>query len=329
MFTDLPVETVLLILAYLSIPSIHSLELVSKRFHDLIIANESTIYRSAALVHNFIPFAKIEIDQLTTLDLPNDILEGMRREWKAFCQRMFQLDKNWRGLGPSALTCYPLAGVKPACVRADEKEGFVINVQDVRGFDPGLIVVDRADGNVLWKQPWDFVQTYVVEYHLGYLVLNTPGWREVWRLATIPDPYPPSPAERGSFPYPQPSQGAISQEAFETYQATYPKGHFVPHAAFPYGSSARAFRMTFPTLLTVHDEIEVHIYDVPSRRLIQRVLLRTDAMVHPNLGYALPPLGRYGLLTAALDHIFLTSADSGSVRVFERIDWSLGIRHGE
>ncbi|KAK1219808.1 hypothetical protein PQX77_017472 [Marasmius sp. AFHP31] len=318
MFTELPVETVLLTVGYLSIPSIHSLELVTKRFHDLIVANKSTVYRSAALFHNFIPSAKIEIDQLGTLDLPNGILEGMKREWKAFCQRMFQLDKNWRGLGPSALVCYPSAGIKPACVRADEKEGFVVNVQDVRGFDPGLIVVDKAGGGILWKQRWDFVQTYVIEYHLGYLVLNTPGWREVWRLATIPDPYPPSPAEQGSFPYPQPSQSEISEDAFETYQATYPKGHFVPHAAFPYGSSARAFRMMFPTLLSVHDEGEIHIYDVPSRRLIQKVLLRTDAMVHPSLGYALPSLGTIWTIDSSSNHIFLTSADSGSVRVFER-----------
>ncbi|KAL0061625.1 hypothetical protein AAF712_011542 [Marasmius tenuissimus] len=123
---------------------------------------------------------------------------------------MFQLDDKWSGHGPSALAHYPSAGVRPVCIRVDEKEGLLIGLKDVRGEDPGLVVIDKVDGKVLWKQTWDVAQTYVIEYQSGYLILNTPGWREVWRLATIPDPCPPSPVQKESFPYPHPQQIEVS-----------------------------------------------------------------------------------------------------------------------
>ncbi|KAK1226769.1 hypothetical protein PQX77_010230, partial [Marasmius sp. AFHP31] len=154
MFTDLPVETVVSILVYLPIHSIHSLKLVSKQLYNLIIANESTIYRSAAAYHGYIPTARLKMEQLGTLDLPNSILEGTEGEWKVFCQRMVQLDNNWQGRGQSALMGYPTAGTKPACIRVDEKEGFIINIKNVSGVNAGLVVVNKEDGVVLWEQHW-------------------------------------------------------------------------------------------------------------------------------------------------------------------------------
>ncbi|KAJ8076135.1 hypothetical protein PM082_022120 [Marasmius tenuissimus] len=85
-----------------------------------------------------------------------EILVGMKREWKGFCQRMFQLNDNWSRHSPLDLAHYPSAGVKPVCIRVNEKEGLLISLKDVRGEDPGLVVIDMVDGKVLWKQTWVF-----------------------------------------------------------------------------------------------------------------------------------------------------------------------------
>ncbi|KAK1219810.1 hypothetical protein PQX77_017474 [Marasmius sp. AFHP31] len=321
MITELPAETVLSILSYLSIPSIRCLQLVSKHFRLLITDNEPTIYRFAAFYHGFTPSTTIKIDQLNTLRMRREILVGMKRDWKSFCQRMFQLDDSWRGRGPSTLAHYPSAGEQPAYIRVDEKEGFLISLKDVRGERPGLVVIDRVSGVVLWKQSWAVAQTYVIEYQSGYLILNTPKWREVWRLATIPDPCPPSPAQKGSFPYPHPQQIEVSRKCLEAHRDTYPKGHFVPHAAFPYPSSARPFRMIFPTLLTLLNESEVLFYDIPSRRLTQTLLLCPDTMMTVKPGpesIPLRSLGAIWTIDMSLNHVVLTSGESGSVRVFDR-----------
>ncbi|KAJ8076152.1 hypothetical protein PM082_022137 [Marasmius tenuissimus] len=321
MITELPAETVLSILSYLPIPAIHCLQLASKHFQLLITDNEPTIYRFAAFHHHFIPSITVKIDQLDALRMRREIFVGMNREWKSFCQRMFQLDDRWRGRGPSTLAHYPSAGEHPAYIRVDEKEGLLISLKDVRGERPGLVVIDKVNGTVLWEQSWAVAQTFVIEYQSGYLILNMPEWREVWRLATIPDLCPPSPAQEGSFPYPHPQQVEISRKCYEAHRNTYPKGHFVPHAAFPYPSSARPFRMIFPTLLTLLNENEVLFYDIPSRRLTQTLLLCPDTMMTAKPGLEsipLPSLGAIWTIDMSPNHIILTSGESGSVRVFDR-----------
>ncbi|KAL0575123.1 hypothetical protein V5O48_006849 [Marasmius crinis-equi] len=315
MFTELPVEIALSVLAYLPISSIHSLQLVSKHCDGLVKLNESTIYRSAAVVHEFTPVKRASATEHLGR---SEITNGPEIDWKAFCQRLFQLDRNWRGIGTSSLVCYPSAGIKPACIRVDEEEGFLINVTDVRGENRGLIVVDK-ENEVLWEQSWDFTQTYIIEYQYGYLVFNTPGWREVWRLASIPDPVPPADAGARTFPYPPTSQLETSQRCFEAHKDAYPKGHFVPHAALPYGSEERAFRLTFPTLLAKHNEEEAHLYDIPSRRLIRKISLCSHILVNPSgETTSLPPMGNVWTIDHSQKHVFLTSAETGVVRVLDK-----------
>ena len=88
MFTELPVETVLLILVYLPIPSIHDIKLISRHFHFLVTANEPTIYRSAAFYHDWIPSPTTKSDNLDALDIPKAILDDVRGDWRIFCEEL-------------------------------------------------------------------------------------------------------------------------------------------------------------------------------------------------------------------------------------------------
>ncbi|KAJ8076109.1 hypothetical protein PM082_022094 [Marasmius tenuissimus] len=315
MLNDLPVETALSVLAYLPIPSIHALQLVSKAIDQLVKTNESTIYRFAAVVHDFIPSSNVELDQLQLFGVPVDVLRGMELSWREFCRRMFRLEKNWEGLGSSELVCFPSAGAQPAYIKVDENEGFLINESNTTN---GLVIVDMDD-NVLWTQPWDFYQTRGIEYSSGYLSFNTPGWTEIWRLASIPDSYPPSPADSISLPRPNASQLRRSQMCFESHRETYPKGHFVPHTAFPSHPDDNIDHMEFPTLLVKRDDEKALFYDIPTRKLIQKVPLQSQAMQSPSGEVTmLPPLGRLWTLSFNERHIFMSSLDTGIVRVLER-----------
>ncbi|KAK1215075.1 hypothetical protein PQX77_022322 [Marasmius sp. AFHP31] len=86
MFIKLPAGTVLSILSYFPIPSIHRLQLASKYFRNLITRNESIVYCFAAFQHGFIPFNAIKIDQLDTLPTGKKVLAEMKRAWKVLCQ---------------------------------------------------------------------------------------------------------------------------------------------------------------------------------------------------------------------------------------------------
>ncbi|KAK1223074.1 hypothetical protein PQX77_014073 [Marasmius sp. AFHP31] len=299
--SKVPVETKLAILSHLRIRDIHSLQLVSKEWNILIKSNEITVYHSASLVHGFVPSLGIKIHQLESAYYPANVLEGM--------------NKSWKGLS------FPNAGEKPCDIKVDEKRGLIINITDIEGDDSGLVVVDKKD-NVLWTQKWPFGKCSRIECEHGYLIFTNddehkPGYKEIWRLASIPDPSPLSDQKLvGNFPYPQPSQVKASAESYARNKKTYPHGHFVPHAALPQNTRNACHRFHYPTFLILTSNNTAAFYDVPTRELLSTVTL------HSTLGLedspqALPGLGRIWSIDFSSTHIFLCGMKRGA-RIFDR-----------
>ena len=81
---ELPVDIILYILQFLPIHSLHELCLTSKHWNELIQANESFLYHSAAVLHGYTP----STTRLVT-DLPNlfsmHALSGVN-SWQSFCK---------------------------------------------------------------------------------------------------------------------------------------------------------------------------------------------------------------------------------------------------
>ncbi|KAL0570324.1 hypothetical protein V5O48_011639 [Marasmius crinis-equi] len=307
---------------HLPISDTHSRKLSSNSLNECAESDEGTADQSAETVHGFVASDKNEIDGLEEL-YPSEVLEGMERTEKGLCQRMSQLDKNWKGEGRAYLTCFPNAGDKPAGIKVDEQRGFIINMTDIEGDDSGLVVVDKND-NVLWSQPWPFLKCGRMEYENGYLIFSEndkqkPGYKEIWRLASIPDPAPPEdPSQAHGYPYPTLRQMKLSDKCYNAYKETYPHGHFVPHASLPQYIRNAAFCFHYPTLMLLNSETSVAFYDVPTRELLSTVLLsshkeRSDT----DEPLSLPESGRVWSADFSSTHIFLCASKKGS-RVYDR-----------
>ncbi|KAL0570736.1 hypothetical protein V5O48_011227 [Marasmius crinis-equi] len=322
MIDKVPPETATTIFSHLPISDIHSLQLASKSLNDFVKSNEGAVYQSAAIVHGFVASDNVELEQLEEL-YPSEVLVGMERTWKALCQRMFQLDKNWRGDGRAYLTCFPKAGCKPAGIKVDEKRGFIINITDLEGDDSGLIVVDKND-NVLWSQPWPFLKCGRMEYENGYLIFSEnddqePGYKEIWRLASIPDPAPPKNSSQAlGSPYPTLQQKTLSDVCYNANKGTYPHGHFVPHASLPQYTSDAVFQFRYPTLMSMTSETSVAFYDVPTRELVHTVTLSSTIELHGiDESLSIPDLGRIWSAEFNSTHIFLCAVRKG-FRTYDR-----------
>ncbi|KAJ8077911.1 hypothetical protein PM082_002352 [Marasmius tenuissimus] len=314
MLTDLPVETALLILSHLVIPSIHALQLVSKGLNQLVKTNESTIYRFAAVAHEFIPSANLEFDELRSAGVPAAVMLGIDESWKTICRRMFQLERNWKGLGPSELVCLPSAGATPASLQVDESEGIMINIIAPPNAQPGLYVLDMDD-NQFNRRTFNNGTALNITKDTYYSIPPTGS-----SLARIPESCPRSATEEGSVPYPQPFQEEVSRKCFEAYKETYPKGHFVFHAAFPCSLDVGFAQIAFPTLIIKHTNPEkAELYDIPTRKLVQSISLATQTMKKTSGEIiTLPPLRVTWTVLLSDAHVFLSSLETGSVRVFER-----------
>ncbi|KAK1226734.1 hypothetical protein PQX77_010278 [Marasmius sp. AFHP31] len=333
MLAVLPAELVLAVLSSLTIPVLHSLQLVSKEFNQFIRANESSIYHGAAVVHGLIASTAIGIDQLENGGPSYRILDGINGSWKVFCQRRFQLEKSWRGKAPSKLVSYSATGTSVHRIKVDEKNGFIIASTGFwdppeNASGPSLIVSDMKNPEkVLWSLPSTYVKQYAhIEYENGFLIFDRlSGQKEVWRLASLTDPHPPPAGEdvgKLPIPYPQKDQLSVSLVAAAEYTHTYPRGHFVPHALLQMPRRTRAFRFVYPTLL-VGGFDHAFCFDVPSRQLAQTVnptqtptIKAHEEQSADSQGTTLQPLGELNYVEVSRRHVFICGGNS--LRVFSR-----------
>ena len=83
MLHRLPPELALESLSHLTVQHLEPLFLVSSHWKAFFFANESSVYRNAAVVHRFVPYPDITLSDAIAL-YPESSMVGVC-DWKAFC----------------------------------------------------------------------------------------------------------------------------------------------------------------------------------------------------------------------------------------------------
>ncbi|KAI9444181.1 hypothetical protein H4582DRAFT_2071752 [Lactarius indigo] len=267
----LPTEVTLDVLSHLPIPSLLSLLVLSHQWLDFFTTNQSTIFHSAALLHEYI--------QPETLSLEDALSVNMGRpwagstSWKDFCHRSFQLHKNWEGKGHAVARVVPPPGLNVHRIKIDEKAGICI-MTCVWG---GLNVVHLFSGIVLWCLPQSHVRSRAhCEYDNGYLVFDhVDGAMEVWRLASDC----PIRGEVAADAPPDGEQMDVSTRAAALYHQYAPRGQFLPWALLRFHEFTRAYRFAYPTLICAsHDRAFLH--DVRTGSLVQTIDIHLEDLCY-------------------------------------------------
>ncbi|KAH9026254.1 hypothetical protein EDB83DRAFT_2425514, partial [Lactarius deliciosus] len=86
MLYGLPAEVMLNVLSYLPIPSLLSLPVLSRQWLDFFTANQSTIFRSAALLHEYIQPKTSLLEDALSVNTGRPWAGS--KSWKDFCKSM-------------------------------------------------------------------------------------------------------------------------------------------------------------------------------------------------------------------------------------------------
>ncbi|KAI0918988.1 hypothetical protein AcV5_002021 [Taiwanofungus camphoratus] len=238
----LPTELILQILQYLPFQSIYSLRLVSSYWRKFVTANDSSIYHQAALLHNYVA----SIDTLLSdakaaiVGLPMDNVD----DWRAYCQRRFQMDRNWVGQGSTSTRIYCSGFHDVHRIKVDEAAGLVITTHQ----QGGLRVTDMKTDELLWELSPLYVRPYAhCEYENGFLIFDRwAQFKEVWCLASNYDA-----SRMPSISRPDDAQVEAHAQAERLFSGTTERGHFKPWSLLEMPEQSKAFRFVYPTLAVV------------------------------------------------------------------------------
>ena len=162
MLEALPLELLLRVLAYLPLQYLRSLRLTSRAWNAFFLANESSIYHQAALLHNFADSMRTlpEAKEAHPLDFLQDVPDwyqyceclirdaGQRRQYlTSLGRKYFQLQMNWFGLGTASVKLYSDNPCDVFRIKVDEQHGLLITTHEFGG----LTVFDLETTEVLWK----------------------------------------------------------------------------------------------------------------------------------------------------------------------------------
>ncbi|KIO32662.1 hypothetical protein M407DRAFT_18421 [Tulasnella calospora MUT 4182] len=290
--TGLPAELIIRILSHTPIQTIISLSLTSLALHDLITANENTIYHAAAKFHGFVQTPQgSPASQALEREIRKCGMTGWLddvRSWKELCRRHFLLEYSWtEKLGDCDL---PVKFLWPSTLSRvyqfaiDRLEHTAI-CSSISG---GLIVAAIDTGEQLWQLPSDYVARYAhIEHDHGFLIFpRGHDHLEVWRRSTdhfSPESHLPS--------WPHPSQIAVSPYAaatpeddsllpaelsdgdnFKPKLSTPLRGVYLPFALLPVPTRARVFCLAHPYLVAASETTKrAYIWDVTHATLIRMV----------------------------------------------------------
>ncbi|GBE81288.1 hypothetical protein SCP_0310150 [Sparassis crispa] len=257
----LPTELVLNILSYLPLQSLFSLQLTSHFWLSFIQANESTVYRQAALVHNYSASADASLPDAKATHLGDFVVDV--HTWKLYCQRCLQTDRDWAGEGSATVTTYCRASCDIHRLKVDETEGFLITTHQ----NGGLQVTDLRTREVLWALSSTYVRPYAhCEYDNGFIIFDRFGaFKEVWRLVSSFDP-----TDAPTRSLPDEDQLNTSAEADTLYYSRTKRGHFKPWALLETPEQGRAFRFAYPTLAVVSYDA-IYLWDITSATLVESI----------------------------------------------------------
>ncbi|KAH8984939.1 hypothetical protein EDB92DRAFT_1950395 [Lactarius akahatsu] len=267
MLYGLPAEVTLNVLSYLPIPSLLSLPVLSRRWLDFFTANQSTIFRSAALLHEYMQPRTSLLEDALSLNTGRPWTGST--SWKDFCRRSIQLRKNWEGKGHAVARAFSPPGLNVYRLKVDEKRGICI-MTCIWG---GLNVVHLFSGTLLWCLSMSHVPSRArCEYDNGYLVFDQnqeeDTSREVWRLTSEFT----AEGEVAADAPPDGRQMDVSARA-ELYHQYAPLGQFQPWALLRFPEIAWKYRLVYPTLLCASDE-HAFLHDVRTGSLLQTIDLR-------------------------------------------------------
>ncbi|KAG1742642.1 uncharacterized protein EDB91DRAFT_1127241 [Suillus paluster] len=255
MLHELPTEIALYIASYLPLQSLRSVLLVSSKWHSLIADNVQAVYRNAAILHCFILPADLQAESFDQKS------NSKNRDWTKFCQGRLQIERGWRGKAPSVAKELNATGKFVHRMKVDQKQKFVITTRHTRG----LSVTDYSTDRVLWET--NLVDDYAhCEYEHGYIIFNRhDNCKEVWRYAhdfqdsDIPEDFKPD----------DPMINA-SQDSARRFASSTNRGHFRPWALLQMPEFTRAFRFSYPTLLSA-GAINAYLWDIPTSRLVETI----------------------------------------------------------
>ncbi|KAI0056022.1 hypothetical protein BV25DRAFT_1921346 [Artomyces pyxidatus] len=290
----LPPELILDVLSSLSLQCLLSLSLVSRQWNSFVAANEETVYRQAAHLHDFIRSAYSSLQDALRERHGNPWRGAI--SWKDFCRRSVQLQRNWGGQGRAVARVLSSAGSDVHRIKVDEQERLCVTTH----MHGGLTVSHLFPDVILWSLPQRYVRPYAhCEYGNGFLVFDRIGnSKEVWRLACdFHDD------ERPALCPPDAAQCRVSAVAAQRHCEYGGRGHFRPWALISFPETTLAYRFVYPTLLSANDS-RAFLYDVRTGALVQTVedVVRDEDDVN------------YVELSAR--HVFVCG--SGEVRIFSR-----------
>ncbi|KAF8271814.1 hypothetical protein EI94DRAFT_1827289 [Lactarius quietus] len=297
----LPTEVTLSVLSYLPLPSLLSLAVLSRQWHDFFATNQSEIFHRAAILHEYIKPQTMLLEDALSVNTGRPWAGST--SWKDFCHRSFQLRKNWDGKGRAVMRLLSPPDFNVYDVMADERAGICITTPVWGGFT----VIHLFSSIVLWCLPRSYVSSYCCDYNNGYLVFNNHDSEiEVWRLTSDCT----SKDEVAANSPPNDKQMAMSARAAAVYHQYAPLGQFRPWALLrlPDFQPQNLFRLAYPTLICVGYE-HTFLYDVRTGSLEQQFTSACGIPCdHPRYGRKRALRAR---LRAHVVHVI--SRESGSV----------------
>ena len=175
MLDILPVEVTLNVLSHLPIPWLLSLPILSHQWSDLFSTNESEIFHSAAIFHEYIKPEIMSLEDALSVNTGRPWAGST--SWKDFCKsllclypllpliihhqwhfpnylhcegyRSFQFHKNWEGRGRAVARVVMPPGSNAKYIKIDEKAGICI----ATSIGGTLTVAHLSSGTSLWCLP--------------------------------------------------------------------------------------------------------------------------------------------------------------------------------
>ncbi|KAI0287199.1 hypothetical protein BC826DRAFT_1046186 [Russula brevipes] len=268
MLSILPVELSLAVLAYLPIPSLYSLLILSRQWSHFFSVNQSRIFRNAGILHGYAKPGTLLLEEALSLYTPGSPWEGAT-DWKDFCRRCCQLRRNWEGKGRVVARLVTPPGGDVHRIKVDEKAGICITTH----MFGGLSVTHLFSGILYGVSPALRPRYAHCEYENGYLVFNrNDNQQEIWRLASDGgDDF--AAGEVATHSPPGEEQRRASASAATTHRQYAPRGHSgLAYPTLLCASQNRAFLHDVRTGALVQT-IDVHLRSVCSVDVNERHVL--------------------------------------------------------
>ncbi|KAI0079285.1 hypothetical protein K474DRAFT_683461 [Panus rudis PR-1116 ss-1] len=259
---DLPPELLLHILQFIPLPSLLRVSALSHEWRRFFIEHESTIFRNAAIKHNFARPEVIHVDEARRAYAAKFLRDV--QDWKTFCKQLYLLFQSWAGRGPVEIKALTECSFNVHRIKVDEEAGIVLTTHTTGG----LRVTDLETDKLLWALPETYVRSWAhCEYQNGFLIFDRFGeYKEIWRLTMVDEESPPEPPPGRQ----DQVQIQLGEGTARIARIIRSRLYFRPWALLSTPEWGQAFRFVYPYLL-VASLTKAYVYDVVSAILVQTI----------------------------------------------------------